>query len=439
MSEYIQTELNNSKKSKLIEIIEDKKAIKTILQFLSLSDIYNFIILNKKIYSLFTGSEYNIINKYLLKTYKGSFLLLDKRKNEIKQLDKIVDSIKHGDKLYKNFYQIMNIIVLIYYSASLTLAFDLFPIALIFQSKISNNNLLIHTPLIIIWILSILILLFNRVMSYCIKKYINKYIDNSINDISKFEKKKLLKNIRRRLRHQKPQGFKNASFLYLLLYTPILGRISFNVKFKEFSLTISILIALYEFCSHLIKFLYFKIKNRISKLEIYKKTFTESNKTNDLLFYNNKKIEIDNQLVIPKMGEKIMAFLFYLTKLFFYLLIIFYIDTILEKVENSDYDIGWNFILIPLDIVGALFAFYWIIFLYSYKSINLKHKWKLYVCIGIITIGILIDIVLLPNFKNKVAMSPFIPIGVNICVTLATIYYFIYLKKMDKKIETDLS
>ena len=140
-----------------------------------------------------------------------------------------------------------------------------------------------------------------------------------------------------------------------------------------------------------------------------------------------------------KYVEYELNFFLNFVKYFLLILIIFYIDTILEKVENSDYDIGWNFILIPLDIVGALFAFYWIIFLYSYKSINLKHKWKLYVCIGIITIGILIDIVLLPNFKNKVAMSPFIPIGVNICVTLATIYYFIYLKKMDKKIETDLS
>ena len=66
---------NKSPKNKLIEIIKKKRPIKLILKYLPLSDINNFILLNKEIYSIITGKEYNILNEYLLKEYKGSFLL----------------------------------------------------------------------------------------------------------------------------------------------------------------------------------------------------------------------------------------------------------------------------------------------------------------------------------------------------------------------------
>ena len=64
---------NKSLKKKLIEIIKEKRPIKSVLKYLSLSDIYNFIILNKEIYSKITGIEYNILNEYLLKEYKEAF------------------------------------------------------------------------------------------------------------------------------------------------------------------------------------------------------------------------------------------------------------------------------------------------------------------------------------------------------------------------------
>ena len=431
--------LNKSPKNKLIKIIKKKRPIKSILKYLPLSDINNFIILNKEIYSIFTGKEYNIYNEYLLKEYKGSFLLIKNRKIEMKQSNQIVMTIKYGDKLYKNYYRIIKIVVLIYYLSSITLLFDIFPLEIIFQSKLSRKEIVIHTPLIIIWAFSILVLLINKIMAYTIKIRIGKYIDKSIKDIRNEHKEKLIKNIRRRMYHLKAQGFESISFLYLFLYTPILGKILFNFKYQALSRTIAILIALYAFCSDLIKFLYFKIKNRISKMKLYENIFNKKNTLDDIEYFNRKKNEIKNKLVYPKFNEIIMAILFYIVKFVFYLILYLYIDLVLEKIENKDFDIGWNVILIPLDVIGALFAIYWIIFIYSYKSIQIKQKWKLYLCIGIISLGVLIDIILIPNFKNKVYMSPYILIGVNICVTIATIYYYIYVNKLDKTSETDLS
>jgi len=430
---------NKSLKEKLLEIIKEKHPIKSVLKYLSLPDVYNFIILNKEIYSKITGKENNILNEYLLKEYKGSFLLIKNRKIEMKQSKKIVMTIKYGDKLYKNYYKIIHLLVLIYYLSSIILLFDIFPLEIIFQSKLSRKEIVIHTPLIIVWVFSILVLLINKIMTYSIEIRIGKYIDKSINDINKKQKEKLIINIRRRMFHLKPQGFETISFLYLFLYTPILGKILFNFKYRQLSRTIAILIALYAFFYHFIRFLYFKIKNRISKIKLYENAFNKKNSLKDIHYFNNKNNEIKDKLVYPKFGEIIMAILFYIVKFVFYLLLYLYIDVLLEKVENKDFDIGWNIILIPLDIVGALFAIYWIIFIYSYKSIQIKQKWKLYLCIAIISLGILIDIILIPNFKNKVYMSPYILIGINICVTISTIYYYIYVYKLDKTSETDLS
>ena len=430
---------NKSPKNKLIEIIKKKRPIKSILKYLSLSDINNFILLNKEIYSIITGKEYNILNEYLLKEYKGSFLLIKKRKIEMKQSNQIIKSIKYGDKLYKNYYKIIQILVLIYYLSSITLLFDIFPLELIFQSKISSNELVIHTPLIIIWVLSLLVLLINKFMTYYIKKRIGKYIDKSIEDISNEQKEKLIINIRRRMFHLKAQGFKTISFLYLFLYTPILGKILFNFKYRMLSRTIAILIALYAFFSHFIKFLCFRIKNRISKIKLYENIFNKKNASKDIDYYNIKSNKIKNKLVYPKFGEVIMGILFYIVKFVFYLVVYLYIDRVLEKVENNDFDIGWNVILIPLDIIGVLFAIYWIIFIYSYKSIQIKQKWKLYLSIGIISFGILINIILIPNFKNKVYISPYILIGVNICLTISAIYYYICEYNLDQTSDEDLS
>ena len=430
---------NKSPENKLIQIIKSKRPIKSIIKFLPLSDICKFIILNKEIYSIITGTEYNILNEYLLKEYKGSFLLIKNRKIEMKQSQKIIMSIKYGDKLYKNYYKVIKILVLIYYLSSITLLFDIFPLELIFESKISRKEIILHIPLIIVWIFSILVLLINRIMTYSIKIKIGKYIDKSIKDINNDQKEKLIKNIRRRMFHLKAQGFETISFLYLFLYTPILGKILFNFKYRQLSRTIAILIALYAFCVHFIKFLYFKIKNRVSKMKLYENVFNKKKALKDINYFNNKSNEIKDKLVYPKFGEVIMGILFYIVKFVFYLVLYLYIDLLLEKVENKDFDIGWNVILIPLDIIGALFAIYWIIFIYSYKSIQIKQKWKLYVSIGVISLGILIDIILIPNFKNKVYMSPYILIGVNICVTIAAIYYYIYVHKLDKTSDADLS
>ena len=95
---------NNSPENKLMDIIKQKRPIKSILKYLPLSDVNSFNLLNKEIYSIITGEEYNILNEYLLKEYKGSFLLIKNRKIEMKQSQKIVMAIKYGDKLYKNYY-----------------------------------------------------------------------------------------------------------------------------------------------------------------------------------------------------------------------------------------------------------------------------------------------------------------------------------------------
>ena len=428
-----------SPKNKLIKIIKKKRPIKSILKYLPLSDIYNFTKLNKEIYSIITGKEYNILDEYLLKEYKGSFLLIKNRKIEMKQSQKIVKAIKYGDKLYKNYYNIIKILVLIYYLSSIILLFDIFPLEIIFQAKLSSKELVLHTPLIIVWVFSILVLLINKVMTYSIKIKISKYIDKSIEEISNEQKEKLIENIRRRMFHLKAQGFETISFLYLFLYTPILGKILFNFKYRLLTRTIAILIALYAFFVHFIKYLYFKIKNRISKMKLYETVFNKKNALKDINYFNSKSSEIKDKLVYPKFGEVIMGILFYIAKFIFYLVLYLYIDLLLEKVENKDFDIGWNVILIPLDAIGALFAIYWIIFIYSYKSIQIKQKWKLYLSIGVISFGILIDIILIPNFKNKIYMSPYILIGVNICVTIATIYYYICVYKLDKTSDADLS
>ena len=430
---------NNSPENKLMKIIKQKRPIKSILKYLPLSDVNNFNLLNKEIYSIITGEEYNILNEYLLKEYKGSFLLIKNRKIEMKQSQKIVMAIKYGDKLYKNYYNIFKILVLIYYLSSITLLFDIFPLELIFQNKISSKELVIHTPLIIVWVFSILVLLINKVTAYSIKIRIGKYIDKSIKDINNEQKEKLVRNIKRRMFHLKAQGFETISFLYLFLYTPILGKILFNFKYRILSRTIAILISLYAFFSHFLKFLYLKIKNRKSKMKLYEAVFNKKNVLKDIDYFNNKSTEIKDKLVYPKFGEAIMSILFYIVKFVFYLILYLYIDVVLEKVENKDFDIGWNVILIPLDVIGALFAIYWIIFIYSYKSLQIKQKWKLYLSIAVISLGILIDIILIPNFKNKVYMSPYILIGVNISVTIATIYYYIYVYKLDKTSDADLS
>jgi hypothetical protein len=174
-------------------------------------------------------------------------------------------------------------------------------------------------------------------------------------------------------------------------------------------------------------------------MKLYETVFNKKNALKDINYFNNKNNEIKDKLVYPKFGEAIMSILFYIVKFVFYLILYLYIDVVLEKVENKDFDIGWNVILIPLDVIGALFAIYWIIFIYSYKSLQIKQKWKLYLSIAVISLGILIDIILIPNFKNKVYMSPYILIGVNISVTIATIYYYIYVYKLDKTSDADLS
>ena len=261
------------------------------------------MLMNKEIYTKFNNPDTYLFYKYMFKRYNSTFFFFDQKKIELRQLNEILKLIEYSDELYKRHYNILNNLIFVYYIFGYITIFDIFPIVFYFNKKLPK--IILHIPFILIWLFSIILLVVYFIMKRNIKNKINNILDLSVDEIknNKIIRKKLIKNIRRRIKYKNPKGFKIVSSAYLMLYTPLLLKLIWKVNeellFKIAALGIPGIYYGYD----LLKFLYIKCKQK-RKLNIYKELFSKNQK--DLDLFSTKEAEICNKMKRARIGGKMM-------------------------------------------------------------------------------------------------------------------------------------
>ena len=414
----------------LFNIISDKKLLYSFFNYLSVSEITKFMLMNKEIYSKFNNPDTYLFYKYMFKRYNSSFFFFDQKKIELRQLSEIVKLIKYSDELYKRHYNILNNLIVVYYFFGFIVLFDIFPIIYYFRIKLTI--IILHIPFIIIWFFSIILLAIYFIMKRNIKNKINNFLDLSVDEIKndKIVRKKLLKNIRRRIKYKNPKGFKIISSAYLILYTPLIvssiWKVNEVVLFRAAAIGIPGIYYLYD----LIKFVYIKRKQK-NKLNIYKELFSKNQK--DLDLFAIKEAEISNKMKRARIGGKMMDVSYFFGVFFWYFLYMIYIYMVISKLTDPKSKYKWGVILIPIDIVGVFFTLYTCIYLCSIWKLNVKYKLILIITAIITLVCFLVNFVILTNVGLEARKTKSCRVGVSIVFSISTIVHYIFNKKFGEK------
>ena len=416
----------------LFNIISNKKLLYSFFDYLSVSEITKFMLMNKEIYSKFNNKDTYLFYKYMFKRYNSSFFFFDQKKVELRQLNEILKLIKYSDILYQQYYKTINNFIVVYYIFGFIDIFDIFPIAYYFKKKIARG--ILHIPFILMWFLSIILLLVYQILKCNLNKKLNKFIDSSVREINedKTIKERLLKNIRRRTKYKNPKGFKVVSSVYLILYTPVIFNLIWKTSAVKLFKAAAYGILAINFAIDLVKMIYIKCKQK-NKLNIYKKLFSKNHK--DLELFENKKTEIYNKIKRAGIGGKMMGFSYFVGFLLLFILYVCYINIFISKLTDPNSNCKWSVILIPVDILGFFIALYTCIYLCSIRKLNMKYKWILFITSTVNLTCFLLNFVLLPNIGliTKITISPAVQIGVSIVFSISLIIHYIYNKKSEGK------
>ena len=416
----------------LFNIISNKKLLYPFFNYLTVSEITKFMLMNKEIYSKFNNPKTYLFYKYMYKRYNSSFIFFDQNKIELRQLSGILKLIKYSDELYQEYYKTQNNFVLVFYIFSFIVLFDIFPILYYFNKKIPKA--VIHMPFILIWLLSVIFLMMYFISTRTLNKKINKFINTTLEEIKndKIIREKLLKNIRRRTKYKKPKGFKILVSVYLISYTPLFFQLIWglkaNVLFKIEAYGVVGLLYIKDF----FKFLCIKKKQK-NKLNIYEELFSKNQK--DLDLFALKKAEIYDKMETSDIGDKMMGFSYYFGVLFLFIVYLSYINMLVCKISDETCEHGWALILIPIDVLGIFITLYTFIFICSIRKLKTDYKWKLIITCIINLICFLVNYVIIPNagLLGKKSINFLSIIAINIVLGISIVFHFIFLRKFDEK------
>ena len=421
------------KSADIYDVLNNQRTAQKILHYLSTNDVHNLMVCNKKMYIVFKNPQTYIYNKYMYKKYKDNYIFFYHNNIKIKKLHQILEVINYSDDVYKKLYNITDIMVIIFYFSGCILILDIFVLFVMLDNSVNHfDDFLPQIPLVIFWALCIVILvlisLFERHSVNKVKQYFRqKHIVNEGNNIEK----KLLENISKRLRNQKPASYRAICYTYILCFIPVIYRyFNKHLKYSSTFLICSLIFCSTGFIYDISTFFYYKFTHKISKSLVYYTIFSEI----DPNYYYYKMRNIISYYPEWNSGEARQGFQYYLWLAIFHGVIIFYAFLIGKKLDNSNFTVSWRILLIPLYIACFIIVLWGVIYIYSIKKYKSEYKWILIITIIIIMVCTITNCVFWPNFylKHK-SITRYFPIVIDGIITITCMVHYFFLYKSKKK------
>ena len=423
----------NAKKLDLKDILKNQRTAQKLLKYLTTNEVHSLMLVNKTIYKIFKDPKTYIYNKYMFKKYKDNYLFFYQNNIIIKQLHSILEVISYSDEIYKKYYKIANILLIIYYFAGCFLLLDLFVLFVLIDKSVNHfDDFLPVIPLAIFWVLSIAILvsisILEKISVNKIKNFVRK--KHMINE-GNITEKKILTNISKRLCNQKPISYRTISFTYILCFIPVIYKYFFSTKYSTIFLYASGLFCIFGFIYDIAKFYYYKFIHKKTKLDIYEDIYLYLEHKH---YFYTKLRNIISYYPYYNVSEERLAFLYFFWLSIFHGVIMLYSYLIGKKLDDSNFGVSWRILLIPLYIACFIIVLWGIIYIYSIKQHKSEYKWILVTTIIIIMICTTVNCVFWPNFyiKHK-SVTRFFPIVIDGLITFTVMVHVLFLYKSKKK------
>ena len=415
----------NINRVELIDILKNQRTAQKLLHYLTTNEVHNLMLCNKAYYNAFKDPKTYIYNKYMFKKYKDNYLFFYNYNINIKKLNPILEVINYSDQVYKKLYNKTNIMIFLYYLAGCILILDIFVLLVLLDKTVNKfGDFLPQIPLVIFWVLCVVIILSISLLENETVNKIKNYFQfkNIVKKNDLFEKK-IIENISKRLCNQKPISYKTISFTYMLCYIPVMIKYLYPTKYSTTFLFVSGIYCSTGFLFDFTNFFIYKYSHIESKeihyYNIYKDICPE--------YYFIKMRNIIPYNFEYNVSEGRLAFLYYFWLAIFHGVIIFYSYLIGRKLDNSNFNLSWRILLIPLYIICFIIVVWGILYIYSIKQYKSKYKWILVTTIIIIMVCAIVNCVFWPNFYVKYkSATRFFPNIIDGIITITIIVHYIF-------------
>ena len=425
-------------KIKFENILNNKKILKKILSLLEKNEIYNLIILNKKINQTIILENNFIFLKAITKR-DDDFLFILRFKKEFKNISIIKKLLLESDLLYKDLYKKLNFIVHFFYFSCLIL-FEIFCIILTFIPGGKENSHLIwvtQIPFLILYIICLISFILYYYYFNKSHKNINQFIKSEIMDLNEKQIKYLAIKLGYRINNQQPYAFKLICIIFIFGYLPVVIKIFFqpyiNFSYESSFQAIMGIIFIFYILKDIFDFILYKYKHRITKVTLYKKIYNEGKSD----FFNEKMKKLKSKKKNSFCGENCMNLCNFIVKLIVFSFIALYLEGLGKKLDNYKIKLSWKVLFIPAYFFCIFNIIWGCIFIYSLTKIKMKFKLLLYMTLGIIFVCLIFNCFICPISldNDKLKFPIYLPFLVNFFLLCAVIIHYFIIKNQKHNIE----
>ena len=386
------------------KILTNPKLLYKTLKWIPNSDVINFSLANKFVYSEVKGNK--AILKNAIKNNKkeiGELLFLKDNYYTVRHSDAIQDFLIVSDGIYAKFSERSNYIYYIWLIGLCVLVFNIFFILLslkIEQYFEFEYDWYVLTPISLFWFVTIctfsLYKLFITKRNEELEEKIPSFSFNNqtvFMHIPKNEKAKLLSSIIYRNQHFDSSNFERILRFIILFYLPIFIKYHFLTQFtNQTTFTFS---GIFVLAFSYLWFLYDFAKEKCDQMNNKIKSYDTLSKSNEKFrqIYENLKTE-DSKLYC--FNEKMMTMLFFLSTAVVYVLWLYYFIALGAKLDYSISIINdWSVLFIPV-YMGLVPLFIFCVMYGISQKTDKCNKIKIVVFTMLIYIGFLTNSILIP-------------------------------------------
>jgi hypothetical protein len=419
----------NYSNEKLNLILANENNLNSISEFLYPNELINLSLSNKKIN---TQSQkyliYSMINTYgIQETYFRKKIFFEFNNKNILEFffiktEKIFNKFSHKNKKMINLY----IFLFLFIGLDLSTLF----LAMKINNDIKNkNDIIILSPLLCIWICSIVFYIIYIIRKKKYKNKIKKMIEINKNKLvyhTKENLQKLYDLLMLRVKNKNNNLFEDMIIIIIYIFIPVCFKLIFSIKYKTSFIIFSSLYFSFSIFYHFFKLLQ----------KCYQKK-----KRNYKQFYINKEIDKNdirkniknskNKIVQNEVNKHKTIFSSVFHNIFFFIVKIFlsilftkhFFSEIGNKLDSSSKK-GWIKLFIPLYICYIPIIGFSILHLISYNKI-LKHRLCILTCTFIpILLCFFISSVLFPLIlEERIKLSAY---SIPILCFIGTIFVVIH-------------
>ena len=419
----------NYSNEKLNLILSNENNLNSISEFLYPNELINLSLSNKKIN---TQSQkhliYSMINTYgIQETYFRKKIFFELNNKSVLEYffiktEKIFNKFSHKNKKLINLY----IFLLLFIGLDLSTLF----LAMKINNDIKNkNDIIILSPLLCIWICSIVFYIIYLIRKKKYKNKIKKMIDINKNKLvchTNENLQKLYDLLMLRVKNKNNNLFEEIIIIIIYLFIPVFFKQIFSITYKTSFIIFSILYFSFSIFYHLFKLLYkyYQKKKRNIKQFYINQEINKNSIRKNLKNSKNKIVQNEVKKHTTFFSSFFHNFFFFLEKIFLsFLFTKHFFCEIGNKLDSSSKK-GWIKLFIPFYICYIPIIGFSILHLISYNKILKNRIWILISTFIPILLCFFISSILFPLIlEERLKLSPY---SIPILCFIGTIFVVIH-------------